>query len=63
LFQLVVASGKLASQRVPTLVLTLSVDDVDGVKRDVLLQLSQSQLDDLLKDFANINHVLGTVSV
>ena len=61
--QLVVASGKLATQRSPIVVLTLSLKDTDGTKRDVLLELSQSQLDDLLRDFANVNHVLGTISV
>ncbi len=59
--QLVLSSGKVAVQRKPVVVLTLHTTDADGNEKTTLLELTETQLDDMLHRFAEVNGVLAQV--
>lgn len=61
--QLVMASDTLATVKQPVVVLTLHLQDADGVAQSVMVEMVQEQLDDFLKDLAHINDVFRRIVV
>lgn len=55
------SSDKLAALRRPVVLLTLHLQAPDASTRDVVVELGQTELDALLADFSNINHVLKSL--
>lgn len=52
--RLVLSTDKLSDARHPVLLLTLSITQADGTRRDEVVELGADSLDSLLSDFSNV---------